>query len=183
MNPSEELIHKKTRKPHGYWTKENCLQEARKYPSRQEFLKGCSAAYQTAQKNKWLGEVFPDKRISYQKLIDRFLPHKKGQVPDNYWISEFKIAGILLEEKPEELWLKVIAPGSKINSLNWFRTDWGRRYVKEQEIKIKTIESQRKLSEAISESKKETESKVEIPVEDFRIVERPKSVLDFINYG
>lgn len=182
MNQGEETIPKKTRKPKGYWNKELCLLEAKKYPSRAEFLKGSSSAYYTAVKNKWISEVFPDRRISYQKLIDRFLPHKKGQVPDNYWVGEFRIADILLTEKPEEFWLKVVAPGPKINSLNWFRTDWGRRYVKEQEIKIKAIESQRKLSAAL-EAQKQTEAKVEIPVEDFRIVERPKTVLDFLNYG
>ena len=45
------------KKPAGYWTKERCYQEANKYTTRNEFLKGSASAYQIAQRNGWLDEV------------------------------------------------------------------------------------------------------------------------------
>ena len=41
-------------KPHRYWNKQTCYQEAKKYKSRNEFQKGCSSAYQVARQNDWL---------------------------------------------------------------------------------------------------------------------------------
>jgi hypothetical protein len=38
-------------KPAGYWTKERCLEEAKKYTTRSEFYK--TSAYVTARKNGW----------------------------------------------------------------------------------------------------------------------------------
>jgi len=45
------------RKPNGYWTKKNCLQESLKYKTRLEFQKGSSGAYDASWKNKWLDEL------------------------------------------------------------------------------------------------------------------------------
>ena len=45
------------KKPAGYWTKERCYQEANKYTTRNEFLKGSASAYRIAQRNGWLDEV------------------------------------------------------------------------------------------------------------------------------
>ena len=41
-------------KPMGYWNKETCYEEAKKYSTRSEFQKGCGSAYKVACKNKWL---------------------------------------------------------------------------------------------------------------------------------
>ena len=43
-------------KPNGYWNKETCYEEAKKYSKRIEFQKGCSRAYAVAYKNKWLDD-------------------------------------------------------------------------------------------------------------------------------
>ena len=43
-------------KPMGYWNKETCYEEAKKYFTRNEFYKGCSRAYEVARKNKWLDD-------------------------------------------------------------------------------------------------------------------------------
>lgn len=40
--------------PHGYWTYENCLNEAKKYTSKVEFAKNNNGAYQAAIKNHWM---------------------------------------------------------------------------------------------------------------------------------
>ena len=44
-------------KPRGYWTKENCHQEALKYQTRSEFYLGSNSAYNAARKNKWLDDI------------------------------------------------------------------------------------------------------------------------------
>ena len=48
------------RKPRGYYSKyENCLDETKKYKSRNEFKKGCASAYNASRKNGWLDTFFP----------------------------------------------------------------------------------------------------------------------------
>lgn len=44
------------KKPNGYWTRERCEEESRKYHSKKEFVKGCPAAHSAAVKNGWLDE-------------------------------------------------------------------------------------------------------------------------------
>ena len=44
------------RKPPGYWTKEKCEQESKKYKTRSEFSKYSNGAYTRACKNKWIDE-------------------------------------------------------------------------------------------------------------------------------
>lgn len=39
------------------WTKGRCAEEAKKYPSRRKFQKGCQSAYQKAYKMDWLDEI------------------------------------------------------------------------------------------------------------------------------
>lgn len=42
------------KKPNGYWTRERCEAESRKYKSKKEFVKGCPAAHHAAVVNGWL---------------------------------------------------------------------------------------------------------------------------------
>jgi predicted GIY-YIG superfamily endonuclease len=44
------------KRPVGYWTKERCQEEALKYNTRNDFIKGCSGA-QVAQKLGWMDEI------------------------------------------------------------------------------------------------------------------------------
>ena len=46
-------------KPNGYWTYETCMEESKKYKSRNEFQKGSSGAYDVARRNGWLDDFFP----------------------------------------------------------------------------------------------------------------------------
>jgi hypothetical protein len=48
-----------TRKPTGYWTKENCKEEAKKYKTRSKFRSGCNSAYVKSSKEGWMDEIFP----------------------------------------------------------------------------------------------------------------------------
>ena len=45
------------KKPNGYWTKENCIQESLKYKTRNEFQKGYRGAYNSSRINGWLDEI------------------------------------------------------------------------------------------------------------------------------
>lgn len=42
------------KKPNGYWTRERCEEESRKYHSKKEFVRGCPAAHHAAVVNGWL---------------------------------------------------------------------------------------------------------------------------------
>jgi hypothetical protein len=45
---------KSPQKPKGYWSKERCEEDAKKYKSRQDWFKRSSSAYLAASRNKWL---------------------------------------------------------------------------------------------------------------------------------
>ena len=64
------------RNPNGYWTKERCVEEARKYKTKGDFLKGCSAAHSAAVRNGWLDD--------YDWLIDQRIDVIKGQIDSVY---------------------------------------------------------------------------------------------------
>ena len=54
-------------KSRGYWNKENCLKEARKYSTRTEWRKSSVVSYHVAVKNGWDMELSHiKKRISYK---------------------------------------------------------------------------------------------------------------------
>ena len=46
------------KKPHGYWTKERCQEEALNYSNRSDFSDNNSSAYTKALKNGWLDEIY-----------------------------------------------------------------------------------------------------------------------------
>lgn len=52
----KHMIHNMN-KPNGYWTKENCMNEAKKFKKRSEFRKISNGAYESARKNNWLNEI------------------------------------------------------------------------------------------------------------------------------
>jgi len=45
-------------KPKGYWTKEKCVEEVKKYNSKTEFKKKSRSSYNAAYKNNWLNEIY-----------------------------------------------------------------------------------------------------------------------------
>ena len=53
----DEFLPKlKKHHPNNYWTKERCIEESKKYPSRVEFYRGCSGGYQASCRNNWIDE-------------------------------------------------------------------------------------------------------------------------------
>ena len=57
------------KKPNGYWTRERCEEEARKYKTKGDFLRGCGAAHSASVRNGWLDEFvwLADQRIDIIK--------------------------------------------------------------------------------------------------------------------
>jgi len=76
----------KIKNPNGYWTKERCEEESRKYHSKKEFVKGCSAAHHAAVVNGWLDD--------FDWLIDQRIDVIKGKIDSVYVyiFEEFKTA-------------------------------------------------------------------------------------------
>ncbi|MBO4802427.1 MAG: hypothetical protein J5545_11295 [Bacteroidaceae bacterium] len=64
------------KKPNGYWTKERCEEEARKYLTKGEFLEGCGAAHNAAVRNGWLDD--------YDWLIDQRMDIIKDKIDSVY---------------------------------------------------------------------------------------------------
>ena len=64
------------KKPNGYWTRERCEKEARKYKTKGDFLKGGRAAHSASVKNGWLDD--------YDWLIDQRIDIIKGKVDSVY---------------------------------------------------------------------------------------------------
>lgn len=62
------------RKPQGYWTRERCGVEARKYQSRAEFNKLCGGAFKVSREKGWLDEICKHMKV----------PKK----PNDYWTKE-----------------------------------------------------------------------------------------------
>lgn len=64
------------KKPNGYWTKERCEEEARKYKTKGDFLKGCGAAHSAAVRNGWLDD--------YNWLTDPRIDIVNGKIDSVY---------------------------------------------------------------------------------------------------
>lgn len=64
------------KKTNGYWTRERCEAEARKYQSKGDFLKGCSAAHHASVVNGWLDD--------YDWMIDQRIDIIKGKIDSVY---------------------------------------------------------------------------------------------------
>lgn len=54
-------------KKSGYWTKEHCAEEAKKYQNRSSFCKGSNGAYTAALKHSWLDEICSHMEIRWKK--------------------------------------------------------------------------------------------------------------------
>ena len=54
----------------GYWTKEHCANEAKKYSTRNHFQRMASGAWNAANKNGWLDEICSHMEVRWQKKWD-----------------------------------------------------------------------------------------------------------------
>lgn len=64
------------KKPNGFWTRERCEYESRKYHSKKEFVKGCPAAHSAAVRGGWLDD--------FTWLIDKKFDIIKDKVDSVY---------------------------------------------------------------------------------------------------
>lgn len=68
------MIKKKIRKAYRFWTKENCILEAKKYNNSSEWKNASGSSHTMAIKNKWIKEC-----------SEHMTPKKK---PEGYWTKE-----------------------------------------------------------------------------------------------
>lgn len=57
-------------KKSGYWTKEHCAEEAKKYQNRSSFCKGSNGAYTAALKHGWLNDICSHMEIKWERKWD-----------------------------------------------------------------------------------------------------------------
>jgi hypothetical protein len=79
------------RKPNGYWTKERCLEEARKYKTVSEWRNCGNGSPDAARDNGWLEEC------------KAHMKHGKGHKPNGYWTKE-KVIEISQKYKTKKDW-------------------------------------------------------------------------------
>lgn len=70
-------------KPNGYWTKERCYDEAKKYKSKVEFQQKSGSAYVTAKKNGWMDDytwferpIVHNKKWTYETCLEEAKKYK-----------------------------------------------------------------------------------------------------------
>lgn len=72
---------KRLKRENGYWTKERCMEEAKKYKNKNHFEKGCPAAYSKAYLMGWLKDFYwEDARpqsLTYQEVYNIAKRYKK----------------------------------------------------------------------------------------------------------
>lgn len=72
---------KRLKRENGYWTKERCMEEAKKYKNKNHFEKGCPSAYSKAYLMGWLRDFnWEDARprpLTYQEVYDIAKRYKK----------------------------------------------------------------------------------------------------------
>ena len=115
-------------KPSGYWTKERCAKEAKKYKTRKKFCKGEGGAYGSAYRNNWLDEICSHMKKSKnkpkgywtkEKCLEEALKYKirsdfyknGAGAPtvaiENNWMDEICSHMVKLKRKPRGYWTKV----------------------------------------------------------------------------
>jgi len=114
------------KKPNGYWTKERCFRESRKYNTRSEFQKKSRSAYMSAMKHKWLNEICahmseirkPKGYWTKKRCEEEFLKYdRKKNVKlysktaysvalKNNWIKELTLHMNFDSRKPNDYWTK-----------------------------------------------------------------------------
>ena len=107
----------------------------------------------------------------YQKIISKFC-----KAPESIWAHptlvkrEMKIAKKLFALKSQKFWEEANLP-FKLNSLAWFLGRDGRKYMKEQELLLKT---------PVVEQEKHKLKKEKIG-EDKEIIFKPNTLMEFLN--
>jgi hypothetical protein len=90
-------------KKKGYWTKERCIEEAKKFDTNKEWVKNSCSSNAIARKNGWLDEC-----RAHMKLF---------QLPDGYWTKE-KCLKTALECQTNKEWRKKYSTAYQIARRN-----------------------------------------------------------------
>lgn len=134
-------------KPNGYWNRETCLEEAKKYKSKAEFQQKCGSAYVTAKKNGWINDytwferpVVHNKKWTYETCLEEAKKYKTKTEFRNLSSGAYNVAyknGWFIDYT----WLE---DGNKIAVEN--RRKWNKETCYEEAKKYKSKVEFRKLS-------------------------------------
>jgi len=131
-------------KPNGYWTKEHCYEEAKKYSTISEFKKNNNAAYVQARKNGWIDDY--DWFIRKSKQSGYWTKEHCYEEAKKYLrISDFiKNSGGAYKQANQNNWIK---------DYNWFlpsitKKKWNYETCKEEALKYASLSEFRKENQS-----------------------------------
>ena len=116
--------------------------------------------------------------ITKRYIIQRFLSDEKAKTDKYFWPREMKMAGKLLDKYPSEFFyhLKAPFPKEEFNSLAWFFTEVGLKFLFRQWFEYK------RATTDLSPKQVSVDIKEEKIAEDFSF-EKLKTLQDFLKYG
>jgi len=169
------------RKPRGYWkVKENCLEEARKYSSKTELQKACGGAHASIQKNGWMDEAcehMPEKEKITDIILKKFLKENFEFLNKSEKSRQGFLLSKLIKEDGADFWKNDIkAPKFKLNSLYWFNTYNGKKYLESERKRIKT----NKEMANILKDKAVKDVILDEEPEQYEVNKKPQSIIDFL---
>lgn len=114
---------------------------------------------------------------NHQKIISRFVT-VEFSVGKGFWPNEMRIAGQLIKKYSIEFLLWIKPPNNyKVTSLVWFLTSEGKHYLSDQ-----LVEYQKQSPSLFPKQEEISLSETKIG-EDISVIQKPKSLKDFLNYG
>jgi hypothetical protein len=125
-------------KPHGYWTKERCQEEALRYNTKSEFMKGSVGAYTSSLKKGWLEDVCahmievykPDGHWTKERCSEEAMKYKTR--------TEFKRSSSAYMSAQKNGWIDDIC--GHMTSVKKIDGYWTKERCKEEAMKYTSIE-------------------------------------------
>ena len=127
-----------------------------------------------------------ENQIARRKLVGdivrRFIPARAELLAETEWKAESVAVSRLVKEYTSEFLLTMSPPPFKINSLYFFLTSSGRKYINEEKTRIQVMQS---VSGGNSSIENNTPKFIQLPLnlepEQHTIVKKPKNKLEFLN--
>lgn len=115
-------------------------------------------------------------------IVRRFIPARAPLLAETEWKKESVACSKLISQYSHEFLLTMSPPPFKINSLYFFLTSSGRKYINEEKTRIQVMQS---VSGRNSSIENNTPKFIQIPLnlepEQHTIVKKPKNKLEFLN--
>lgn len=119
----------------------------------------------------------PRKPNNQQIIIQKLVTVEFSKNNKSFWPCQMKWASQLIKKYGLEYMLWLSPPNNyKVNSLIWFLTPEGKHYLSDQLFEYK------KVNTNLTSQEQKVESNTKVG-EDMVIIERPKTLKDFLKYG